>query len=760
MTKELYVSSTPHETRLALAEDGAVAEVYFEREKEYSLAGAIYKGRVTRVLPGMQSAFVDVGLERDAFLYVSDFFEDSEEYDRVVSEAENAVARAETGPEAAVPPAVPASEPERPRRDRGRRGERGRFSIPEEKFARPDAASPVPASEAPLPEPGDAFTLPGESLAKYRHAPAPAAPAPIAPAGTADDAMAGALAVEAPAFVLPGESLAKYRNAPDDMAELEPPTAEQQRQEFEHDRIQPDAIADEPEPLDLPEADEAAAFDDDSSPEPAEAFDDARASDASPAEADAEASVRAEAGEARMQAPGRRDAGRGRGRRRRRGGRDRRPQGDAPRPAEAGAEAPRPEAIPEARPEPRESGKNSSPRLISDLLRAGQEILVQIAKEPIGKKGARITSHLALPGRFLVYMPTTHHIGVSRRISSDEERARLKRLILENSKDLPGGFIVRTASAGATDEELLADIRLLANQWNDLRQQFEEMRSPALLHHDLNLVERTLRDQLSTDFHQIHVDTDEQYQRIVKFVNYFMPALASRVRLYTRDEPMFEHFGIQQEINNALKSKVWLKSGGYIVLNQTEALVAIDVNTGKYVGRSNRLEDTIVKTNLEAIQEIVRQIRLRDLGGIIVIDFIDMDERRNRQRVLQGLEEAMRADRAPSKVLNFNDFGLVALTRKRVKQSLERTLGSACPYCDGVGLVKSATTICNEIYAEVRKLAPGIEREDLVLRVNPEIAKTLKLQGGQRLREMEELTRKAISIRPDPQVHQEQFEIY
>src|SRR6185437_14020560 len=306
---ELYVSSTPHETRLALTEDGTVAEVYFEREKEYSLAGAIYKGRVTRVLPGMQSAFVDVGLERDAFLYVSDFFEDSEEYDRVVSEAENAVARAETGPEAAVPPAVPASEPERPRRDRGRRGERGRFSIPEEKFARPDAASPVPASEAPLPEPGDAFTLPGESLAKYRHAPAPAAPAPIAPAGTADDAMAGALAVEAPAFVLPGESLAKYRNAPDDMAELEPPTAEQQRQEFEHDRIQPDAI------------------------------DDARASDASPAEADAEASVRAEAGEARMQAPGRRDAGRGRGRRRRRGGRDRRPQGDAPRPAEAGAEA-------------------------------------------------------------------------------------------------------------------------------------------------------------------------------------------------------------------------------------------------------------------------------------------------------------------------------------------------------------------------------------------------------------------------------------
>ena len=398
--------------------------------------------------------------------------------------------------------------------------------------------------------------------------------------------------------------------------------------------------------------------------------------------------------------------------------------------------------------------------MIGELLHAGQEILVQIAKEPLGKKGARITSHLALPGRFLVYMPTVSHIGVSRKIADDEARARLKRLILDNTKDLPGGFIVRTAAAAATDEELLADIRLLASQGADLRQQFEQAKAPALLHHDLNLVERTLRDQLSEDFTHIWVDTDEQYQRVVKFVSYFMPQLAARVRLYTRDEPMFEHFGIQEEINKALHSKVWLKSGGYIVLNQTEALVAIDVNTGKYVGKSNRLEDTIVKTNVEAIQEIVRQIRLRDLGGIIVIDFIDMDERRNRQRVMQALEEAMRADRAPSKVLAFNDFGLVALTRKRVKQSLERTLGSACPYCEGVGLVKSPVTVCNEIYAEVRKVAPTLERDDMVLRVNPEVAKVLKSQGATRLREIEEVSRKAVSVRPDPQVHQEQFEIY
>jgi ribonuclease G len=324
---------------------------------------------------------------------------------------------------------------------------------------------------------------------------------------------------------------------------------------------------------------------------------------------EARAELRGPEAEARLQMPSRGPEGqpgrRGRHRRRRRGGMER-----TAAPEAGPAAAPVTAAPPEPRRE--REGKNESSRLIGDLLHEGQEILIQIAKEPLGKKGARITSHLALPGRFLVYMPTVHHIGVSRKIGSDEERARLKRFILENTQNLPGGFIVRTAAAGAQEEELQADIRLLASQWNDLRQQFEQVKAPALLHHDLNLVERTLRDQLSSDFIHIWVDSDEQYQRVVKFVSYFMPQLTDRVRLYTRDEPLFEHAGLQAEINKALQSKVWLKSGGYIVLNQTEALVAIDVNTGKFVGKSSRLEDTIVKTNVEAIREIVRQIRLRD----------------------------------------------------------------------------------------------------------------------------------------------------
>jgi ribonuclease G len=403
--------------------------------------------------------------------------------------------------------------------------------------------------------------------------------------------------------------------------------------------------------------------------------------------------------------------------------------------------------------------ENSQVPQISDLLKEGQEVLIQIAKEPIGKKGARITSHIALPGRFLVYMPTVNHTGVSRKISSDEERQRLKRIIISERENGQGGFIVRTAAAGASEDELRADIRFLKGLWQEIKTRAEDSKAPALIYHDLNVVERVLRDQVTSDFSAIWVDTEQEYERILRFANRFQPALVRRVKLYTKETPLFEQFGLKEEIDKALKSKVWLKSGGYIVINQTEALVAIDINTGKYVGKTARLEDTIVKTNVDAIKEIVRQIRLRDLGGIIVIDFIDMDERRNRQKVMQALEEELRNDRAPSKVLQFNDFGLVAITRKRVKQSLERTIGSPCPYCEATGFVKSVTTVCNEIYVEMRKMAKHLERQDVMLRVNPEVAKVLKNQNGRWLSEMEELTKRTIIVKSDPALHEEQFDI-
>ena len=396
---------------------------------------------------------------------------------------------------------------------------------------------------------------------------------------------------------------------------------------------------------------------------------------------------------------------------------------------------------------------------ITDLLKDGQEILVQIAKEPIGKKGARITSHIALPGRFLVYMPTVNHTGVSRKIASDEERQRLKRIIQSERENGHGGFIVRTAAQGADEQELRADIRFLKGLWNEIRGRADNGQSPALIYHDLNVVERILRDQVTSDFSAIWVDTEQEYERILRFANRFQPGLVRRVKLYTKETPLFEQFGLKEEIDKALKSKVWLKSGGYIVINQTEALVAIDVNTGKYVGKTARLEDTIVKTNVDAIKEIVRQIRLRDLGGIIVIDFIDMDERRNRQKVMQALEEALRSDRSPSKVLQFNDFGLVAITRKRVKQSLERTIGSPCPYCEATGFVKNVNTVCNEIYIEMRKITKQLDHSDVMLRVNPEVAKALKLNNGRWLNELEELTKKTVIVKSDASLHQEKFDI-
>jgi ribonuclease G len=397
---------------------------------------------------------------------------------------------------------------------------------------------------------------------------------------------------------------------------------------------------------------------------------------------------------------------------------------------------------------------------ISDLLKPGQELLVQIAKEPIAKKGARITSHIALPGRFLVFMPTVNHVGVSRKIESDGERRRLKEILLSEKGEASGGFIVRTAASGASEEELRSDLRFLLNLWADIKQRSESSKSPALIYHDLNLVERILRDQVTDNFSAIWVDTETEYERVLRFLQRFQPSLIRRVKLYSKETPLFEQFGIQEEINKALRSKVWLKSGGSIVINQTEALVAIDINTGKYVGKTARLEDTIVKTNLDAIPEIVRQIRLRDLGGIIVIDFIDMDERKNRQKVLIALEEELKKDRAPSKVLQFNDFGLVAITRKRVKQSLERTLSTTCGICTGTGMVKSPVTVCNEIFIELRKMHRTLEKGDIMMRVNPEVVKQLKSSGGKWLQEMEEMSGKTILVKSDPSLHPEQFDIH
>ena len=399
---------------------------------------------------------------------------------------------------------------------------------------------------------------------------------------------------------------------------------------------------------------------------------------------------------------------------------------------------------------------------IADLLKTGQEILVQVVKEPLGTKGARITSHVTMPGRFLVFMPTVDHIGVSRKIDARNERSRLRGIVrrFREEHGFTGGVILRTAAGGRPEEDIVGDLSYFHQLWTDARRKTETARAPAVIHREESLVAKLLRDFLDPDFSAIRIDDTQEYARAVRLIERIMPSLVSRVHSYTKEFPIFEEYGVQAEIDKGLRSKVWLKSGGYIVVNHTEALVAIDVNTGRYVGKqTGRLEDTIVKTNLEAAKEIVRQIRFRDLGGIIVLDFIDMEERKNRQRVYQALDQELRKDRSPSKAIQVSEFGLIVVTRKRVKQSLERQLTDPCPYCSGSAVIKSTTTICYDILSEVRKAIGKLNGQAVQLRVNPEIALALKTDERVVLRELEQVLGRKISLKPDMQLHHEQFDM-
>ena len=516
MTKEMIVSSNGHETMVAILEDDLVAEIFVERERQRGVVGNVYKGRVSKVLPGMQSSFIDIGLERDGFLYVAEVIDTLEEFERLAADDEE---------------------------EKGSNG----------------------------------------------------------------------------------------------------------------------------------------------------------------------------------------------------------------RPAEGG------------RPKDGRDGRERQQPKIEELLREGQEILVQVVKEPLGTKGARLTSHVTMPGRFLVFMPTVDHIGVSRKIESRDERSRLRGIVREfrEAHGFTGGVIIRTAAAGRPREDIQSDLEAFHAIWSDIRKRMDASRAPAVVYREQSLVGKLLRDLLTDEFQAIRIDNVQVYQQVLELVQRILPSLGPRVKLYEKAFPIFEEYGVQAEIDKALKSKVWLKSGGSIVVNQTEALVAIDVNTGRYVGKksSGRLEDTIVKTNLEAVKEIVRQIRLRDLGGIIVLDFIDMEEKKNRQKVLQAVELELKKDRSPSKALAVADFGLIIITRKRVKQSLERVLTEPCPYCSGTGVIKSSATICYEILSEVRKISPDLNGHRLLLRVNPDIARALKEEESAVLRDLKQSIGKDVTVKPDLQLHHEQFDV-
>ncbi len=737
MQKELIISTTPQETKIAILENDELVEYYIERHRTQGIVGTIYKGKVTKVLPGMQSAFVDIGLDRDAFLYVSDFFEDTEEYEKIVSTVEDEVAQLQESGAPRVPqPPAPLPPPPIVAIADVKPGIPDISEEPRSVLTESPRSAPPTTSE-------ESFDRRGPRRRdRDRRGKKPKIPSfegktyeNREPEGRPFGGLE----------VLPGESLAKYSRRSESTASEPEPYAVSPAPSTEPSDAAPRSAGGEDHRTEASEPSASSAANAGSSEEAVEGA--ARAEASSALEDLKEESEGKEGNDSTSHARisdrsdnyqlAHRPSGRGR-QRRRNGG----PPVGKPDEHRTNGHAPKGGAM------------------ISELLREGQEILVQISKEPLGKKGARITSHIALPGRYLVYMPTVDHVGVSRKIASDEERLRLKRIINEHRNGLPGGFIVRTAAEGRGEDEFVQDIRFLGNLWADIRSKSEKKPAPALIHRDLNLVQRMLRDQLSHDYHAIRLDNEMEFATVLDFVNKFQPALVNRVKLHLKDTPIFEEYGLNTEIDKALRSKVWLKSGGYIVINQTEALVAIDVNTGKYVGKSNRLEDTIVKTNLDAAHEIVRQIRLRNLGGIIVVDFIDMEEKKNRQRIMTALEEALRADRSPSKVLQFNDFGLVAITRKRTQPSLERTICHPCPHCNGSGWAKSGETICYDVQQEIKKLAHLLEGKEITVRVNPEIAKVLKSGEFVSIPDLEEWTKKDIIVKSDPLLHEEHFDIF
>lgn len=394
---------------------------------------------------------------------------------------------------------------------------------------------------------------------------------------------------------------------------------------------------------------------------------------------------------------------------------------------------------------------------IQDLLSEGQELLVQISKEPLGTKGTRITSHITLPGRYLVYMPTVDHVGVSRRIRDERERRRLKEII-QTLKPQSGGFIVRTASESAEPDEIRNDMEFLLRLWNNIQKKKESSPVPSLIHSDLNMVLRVIRDLLSPQVNRIIIDSKEEHENILSFINSYMPKQKYDIILYEKMEPIFDAYGIEIEIDKILGRKVWLKSGGYIVIDICEAFVAIDVNTGRFVGKRN-LADTILKTNLEAAKEIAYQLRLRNIGGIIIIDFIDMEREGDREKVFQALEEATRKDRQKMNIFKISELGLIEMTRKRTRENISRILGEPCSYCEGAGLIKSKTTVCYDIFQEIERSSTELGGHSIMVEVNPEVADLLYEEERAGVEELERKTRKRILIKGKTGFHQEQFNI-
>ncbi|MBL8919687.1 MAG: Rne/Rng family ribonuclease [Myxococcaceae bacterium] len=651
----LVINAAGRETRVALVENGGIAEFYLERKKDKGIVGNVYKGRVTRVLPGMQAAFVDIGEEKAAFLYVGDVLFDPDvtrhQFDLTEGEHDDDVNDVPEETDADVPAAAPS------------------------------APSPDAVESAPPPD--------------------------VAPAD-------GRVSSEVDAQATP--SGAEVVEAAKELAQVTPSGVEVVEAAKELAQVTPSGA--EVVQAAVESATPAAPAPDSVAPA-------APAAGSEPAAPVVEGAVELP----RSQAP--RDLKLKEQERERERSRHQQQKRKA---------------------EPRKEAR------IEALLKVGQEVLVQVSKDPIGTKGARVTSHISIPGRHLVFMPTVDHVGISRRIANEKERRRLREIV-DRLRPPGTGFIVRTVAENVPSEKLEADIRFLIEVWNETVRKSEKTHRAGLVHPDLDLILRATRDLFAQDVEQLVIDDRDEYDRVLGFVMAQDPALKERVKLHEGEEPIFDAFGIEEEIKRASARKVWLKSGGYLIIDQAEALTAIDVNSGRYVGKKN-LEDTILKINTEASKEIVYQLRLRNIGGIIICDFIDMEKQQNRDKVFKSLQEALGRDKAKTNVLRISELGLVEMTRKRVRESLGRVLHEDCGYCNGQGAVKSATTVAYEIFRELRRSGPAYKDPTLVVQCQTEVANVLQGEEREELRHLMDRYNKTIQVRAQPQYHREQYDIY
>lgn len=699
MAKNLLVINVDlRETRVALIEDGIIAELHLERASTRSTLGNIVLGKVTRVLPGMQAAFIDIGQERAAFLHVEDLIrpDDFEAYmagGKRPDQEENDENYDE--PEAGAVPPVPelasasASEGElEVASDEGNLDQSNGVGVQEVEGADADSANFEEAAESDLTdsEPGDAVA------------------AGFEPDGPEKDAL---------------DSDADDVEVFDSTGAPAAPIAAAVRSEQVDARVTSSS--------------EVSAR--------SVVVRSATGSPVNPARPRVDAPVRpqperSEPRSFRAKRTGRSARQNGLGKQR---------NGRGKQPSRNGQ---------------RDASRLSRSTPIREVVREGQEVIVQVSKEPIGTKGARVTSHVSLPGRYVVYMPTMDQIGISKRIGSEKERARLREAI-ESIKPPSGGLIVRTVAEGLTKKQLKADVGYLVRLWEDVAKKRESGgKAPAPLYQELDLVLKTARDLFTDDIEQIVIDDRDQYQRLVRFVEMFMPERAKDVLLYGGDEPIFDAYGIEDEISRTLGRKVPLPSGGYLIIDQAEALTAIDVNTGRYVGKGSKdLEDTLLKTNLEAVEEIAYQLRFRNLGGLIVLDLIDMDRASNREKVRRRLEDLLQKDKAKTTLNRISDLGLIEMTRKRTRESLGRLLHEPCFYCDGTGQLQSKQTVAYEILRQIRRERAFLPGYSVVVNAHPAVIDLMRGEEREAVQEAERKFMRRIELVPRKEYHLEQFDL-